>query len=48
MSKQLKKHMHALQWAARRMASQDLDAEELSAIERQMQQACEKTLDEED
>ena len=45
MSKQLKKHMFALQWAARRMASADLDEEELSRIEAQMQDSCEQPLD---
>ena len=37
--------MFALQWAARRMASADLDEEELSRIEAQMQDSCEQPLD---
>lgn len=45
MSKTLKQHMFALQWAARRMADPSLDESELAAIEKQMQQSCEQTLD---
>ena len=45
MSIQMKKHMRALQQAAKRMADPILDEEELGKIEKQMAEACGKALD---
>ena len=45
MSIQMKKHMWALQQAAKRMADPNLDEEELGKIEKQMAEACGEALD---